>query len=68
MTTARSPFERESVTCWASCRQALTRKNDVSPSRQVLPSRMRAVTAMRKLATAAPLLVNFSSGSAVRLP
>src|SRR6266498_713119 len=67
-TTTRMPFCRVSalfVACW---RQTLTRKNDVSPSLQVSPSRTRGVTASRKLATATPLDVNFSSGSAVRLP
>jgi hypothetical protein len=45
MTTARSPLLRDSATCSASCRHTLTRKKLVSPSRQVSPSLMRAVTA-----------------------
>src|SRR4029453_11550238 len=68
MTTARSPLVRDSLTCSASCRHTLTRKNEVSPSFQVSPSLIRAVTARRKLATKLPLGVCLSSGSSVRLP
>ena len=68
MTTARSPLDSDSVTCSASCRQTLTRKKLVSPSRQLSPSLTRAVTARRKLATGLPLGVCLSSGSSVRLP
>jgi hypothetical protein len=39
----------------ARLRQAVHRKNDVSPSRHWSPSRTRGVTATRKLATVAPL-------------
>src|SRR6266496_1809835 len=67
-TITRSPLDRLSVAFSASCRQALTRKNEVSPSFQVSPSLTLGVTATRKLATAAPLGVNFSSGASVRLP
>src|SRR6266540_1714776 len=67
-TITRSPLDRLSVAFSASCRQALTRKKEVSPSFQSLPSRTRGVTATRKLATAAPPWVNFSSGASVRLP
>src|SRR6266508_4335524 len=67
-TTARLPLVMDSATFSAICRQTLTRKNEVSPSFQLSPSRTRGVTASRKLATAAPLGVNRSSGSSVRLP
>src|SRR5574341_1276300 len=67
-TTARLPLVRDSATFSAICRQTLIRKNDVSPSFQLSPSRTRGVTASLKLATAAPLGVNRSSGSSVRLP
>ena len=40
----------------------------MSPSRQVSPSLMRAVTARRKLATGLPFGVKLESGSSVRLP
>src|SRR5215211_7543612 len=68
MTTARSPLDSDSATCSASCRHTFTRKNEVSPSRQLSPSRTRAVTARRKLATRLPLGVCLSSGSSVRFP
>ena len=56
------------MTCSASCRQTFTRKKLVSPSRQLSPSLIRAVTARRKLATRLPLAVCLSSGLSVRLP
>src|SRR5688500_3457841 len=45
VTITRSPLLRESPRCSASCRQAVIRKNDVSPSRQLSPSRTLGVTA-----------------------
>src|SRR6266511_4011849 len=53
-TMARVPLVSDSAAFSASCRQTLTRKNEVSPSFQESPSRTRAVTASRKLATAVP--------------
>ena len=64
----RAPLVRLSATFSASVRQAVQRKNDVSPSFQPSPSLTRGVTATEKLATGAPDGVNRSSGSSVRLP
>jgi hypothetical protein len=68
LTMTRWPLVSDSATFSACWRQTLIRKNEVSPSFQVSPSRTREVTATRKLATACPLGVNRSSGSPVRLP
>src|SRR6266508_645848 len=68
-TTARLPLARDSAMFSAWSRQALTRKKLVSPSRQVpSASRMRWLTARRKLVTGVPFWVKRSSGSSVRLP
>jgi hypothetical protein len=62
-TTTRSPLCSESARWVAVSRQALTRKNDVWPSRQAPSSSTRWVTATRRLDTGVPLLVKRSSGS-----
>src|SRR3954454_6411667 len=66
----RMPRCSDSATFSAACRQMLQRMNSASPSFHSLVclSRKRGVEATVKFATAAPLGVNRSSGSSVRLP
>ena len=66
----RMPRVSDSATFSAACRQTLQRRNSASPSFHsfVCLSKVRGVEATVKFATAAPLGVNRSSGSAVRLP
>ena len=64
------PFWRDSATFSAAWRQTEQRRNSASPSFHslVFLSKVRGVDATVKFATAAPLGVKRSSGSAVRLP
>src|SRR5690554_1623738 len=64
------PRVSDSATFSAAWRQTLQRRNRASPSfhSPVWRSKVRGVDATVKLATAAPLGVKRSSGSAVRLP
>ena len=66
----RAPRCSDSATFSAACRQTEQRRNSASPSFHSLValSRIRGVDATVKFATAAPLGVNRSSGSSVRLP
>src|SRR6476469_2461689 len=66
----RDPRVRVSATFSAGCRQSEQRRNRASPSfhSPVFLSNERGVLATVKFATAAPVVVNLISGSAVRLP
>src|SRR5581483_10558069 len=66
----RWPLVRDSATCSARSRQTEARRNSASPSFHVplFLSYTRGVEATVKDATAVPVLVKRSSGSAVRLP
>ena len=70
VTMTRVPRVSDSATFSAYCRHTAQRMKTVSPSFHSLVclSRSRVVDATVKLATAAPLGVKRSSGSAVRLP
>src|SRR4051794_37084251 len=65
-----APRCNDSATFSAACRQMLQRRKSASPPFHSLVclSRKRGVDATVKFATAAPLGVNRSSGSSVRLP
>jgi hypothetical protein len=64
------PLCRDSATFSAASRQTAQRRKSASPSFHsfVFLSKVRGVEATVKFATAAPLGVKRSSGSAVRLP
>src|ERR1700712_3231143 len=66
----RDPRVRDSATFSAGCRHSEQRRNRGSPSfhSPLFLSNERGVLATVKFPTAAPLVVNLSSGSAVRLP
>src|SRR4051812_27373091 len=66
----REPRVSDSATFSPACRHTLQRRNSASPSFHSWDwrSKVRGVEATVKLATAAPLGVKRSSGSAVRLP
>src|SRR4051795_9748463 len=66
----RMPRVSDSATFSAGCRHTLHRMNSASPSFRSPDwrSKVRGVEATVKFATAAPLGVKRSSGSAVRLP
>src|SRR5215475_15212935 len=66
----RAPRVSDSATFSAAWRQMLQLRNSASPSFHslVCRSNVRGVEATLKFATATPLGVNRSSGSAVRLP